>query len=265
MDFYRESDGLLLQQALTDGVGNARAELDPDTRYILNITSALYPTKTITLVPFETSYSIILEQNETDFYENVYDGVSFTIRPSVRTNNVTNKFFNITLDMFSSDIQYFGIELTNHNFTCIPANCLSNITANSGQALVQINASSEGTFEAHFFYKRPNYDLQYINARWFLFTPLIEDSSFENFLEAAERFREKLLEVGGEPFVALASCLFISTVAVTGAQLGIIGLGIIIMVGFGNMFMMSLGFLDPVVGLINILWGFAIYFVLEQN
>jgi len=71
--------------------------------------------------------------------------------------NLSNGWQDITFKVYSStsDLEYFGVRLDSHDFTCNLSSCVSNVSTSpsGGSATVSVLANETGRLQAHFFSK----------------------------------------------------------------------------------------------------------------
>jgi len=264
LDFYRKVNGSyrLVRQAKTDGFGYTQVFLDQTAEYIINISHPSFDTQSLTLQPFKSEYFLTIAEAGGDIYDSNYKGIVYSISPINRSLQITNDWTNFSLDIHSSlsDLEYYGLEVKGHNYECYPASCKSNITgASGGIATVSVRGNTTGKVQIDFFFKRSGRELQYINAKWYDFADLIE-----SLINIQIQFKNLKEQLGGEAIVSFASTFVISGVAVAGAQMGIIGFPILLLIGMATIFFMAVGFINPVIGIFMILFGTFIYIFLAR-
>ena len=248
----------------TDFAGQGRLFQDQQNRYRIIIDRTSFPIKVIDLFPLLTSYTITLDRAQEPFFENVYEGLVYTITPKDRIINVTDLNTSITLNIFdgSSSLEWFGIELVNHSYVCTPANCIGNVTGSpaGGSVTVQIAINETGTLGAHFFIKRNGFPLQFLNRRnWIarVFEALVGESVFQSFLNFGNN-------LGTPNMRAVIAGVLNTVLIILAAQFGVIGLGLLFVACLGTMFFMAVGFIDLFIGMIILIFGLAIYFVISR-
>ena len=188
--------------------------------------------------------------------------IRYTILPAARVLNASGLFRDISIIFFdsTSSLEFFGLEIMDHNYTCIPANCITNLTGSpaGGTAVVQINLSEEGTFDTLYFFKRNGFPLQFINGQRSSVRFLIGDRLTDNFATISENLGTPIMR-------SIFAAILITVLAVLASQIGIIGLGLIMVISFGTIFFMLLGFIPKMVGMITLFFGVAIFFVLGRE
>ncbi len=221
-----------------------------------------FATQTIDLIPLLTSYTLTLSTLTTQLFETTYEGIRYVISPAARVLNASRIFEDISLTIFdsTSSLEYFGLEIVNHSYTCIPSNCITNLTASpaGGTATVQLNLSVEGSFDTLYFFKRNGFPLQFINGQRSSVRFLIGDRLEENFRVIGDNLGTPVMR-------SIFAAILITVLAVLASQIGVIGLGLMLVISFGTIFFMLLGFIPRMVGMITLFFGVAIYFVLGSE
>ncbi len=125
----------------TDFSGQTEVYMSSANTYQVILTKTGYETKTISITPTSTSYTIVLSETPTDFV-NVADLFSYKLEPKSSILNYMNISFNITLSDPDGRIEFFGIKGYYNVSRCKSSsgNCISNITAGgSGTAVIWID------------------------------------------------------------------------------------------------------------------------------
>ncbi|KKK52825.1 hypothetical protein LCGC14_3101030, partial [marine sediment metagenome] len=156
-------------QTETDFAGQSRIFQDQQNEYRIVVFLEGFATQTIDLLPLLTTYTITLATLPEQIFDTTYEGIRYTISPAARVLNASGLFRDISLTIFdsTSSLEFFGLQIINHSYECIPANCITNITGSpaGGTATVKINLSEEGSFDTQYFFKRNGFDLQFINGQ----------------------------------------------------------------------------------------------------
>lgn len=256
ISWYRIYNGTTytVAQYDTDYAGQAQLFQDQIYEYPMTLFSPSYPLKTINLVPLQTAYLIRMDENTSSNYINVYEGMTYSIKPSASIFNVTNQFVNFTFSIYSNDntLQWFGIQVSNTTYACNPASCISNQTTAGygGEATLGVNISQEGYFELALFYKRTGFEPQQIQG------DMKYGRAILSFLfgTVADRFAELSSGIHSPALKAVIASFGVVTLCVIAAQFGVVGAGLIIAALFGTVFFVMVGF-------INLFVGFAIAIV----
>lgn len=250
---YNESF-ITVAQYDTDFAGQARLFLDKQYEYNVLVTHPAYTDQEIGLRPLLTYYTIKMQQVVASLYENVFEGITYSIIPKDRVINLSNGWQDITFKVYSStsDLEYFGVRLDSHDFTCNPSSCVSNVSTSpsGGSATVSVLANETGRLQAHFFFKRQNKDLQYVNGREFLISIVEKISNFQG-IRSLGNFAEQLSTIQ-KVTVGTAGVL---SFVVVGAMFGLVGVSLILITAFGIIFFMITGFIPYMVGIVMVILG----------
>ena len=249
-------------QIETDFAGQARIFQDQQNEYKIVMSLIGFETQTIDLIPLLTQYTLTLLTVVTDLFETTFEGIRYTISPAARVVNASGVFENFSLTIFDggSSLEFFGLQIINNSYTCIPANCITNISGSpaGGTAVVQINLTGEGSFDTLYFYKRNGFPLQFINGQRTSVRFLIGDRLEENFRTIGDNLGTPVMR-------SIFAAILITVLVVLASQIGVIGLGLMFVISFGTIFFMLLGFIPRMVGMITLFFGIAIYFVLGRE
>ena len=256
---------ITVAQAETDFAGQAQVFQDQQTEYRIILSHDSFPTKTLSLRPLLTEYTIFLDAVLDSLYDNVWEGIQYTLIPNQRIFNISNTSVNISLDIFADDssLEWFAVLLDQHNYTCIPASCLTNISNSpaGGRATVAIKGNFTGTFDVHYFFKRTGFDTQYIHGSLYGFQ-IVAKLFGENMANWLDKFTDGL---GGrtEGKIALAFLAAISTAVLcaVAAGFGVAGIALVMVALFGNFFFMIAGFINPFIAIAIAIVGISTYFV----
>ncbi len=249
-------------QIETDFAGQARIFQDQQNEYRIVLFLAGFATQTIDLIPLLTQYTITLATLTEQIFQTTYEGIRYTISPAARVLNASGLFRDISFTVFdgTSSLEFFGLQIINHSYTCIPANCLTNITGSpaGGTATVQINLSEAGSFDTFYFFKRNGFPLQFINGQRGSVRLLIGDRLADNFATIG-------VNLGTPVMRSIFATILITVLVVLASQMGVIGLGLMLVISFGTIFFMLLGFIPRMVAMITLFFGVAIFFVLGRE
>ena len=249
-------------QVETDFAGQARIFQDQQNEYRIVLSLAGFQTQTIDLRPLLTTYTITLSTFPEQIFDTTYEGIRYTISPAARILNASGLFRDMSFTIFdgTSSLEFFGLQIINHSYTCIPADCTTNITGSpaGGTATVQINLSEEGSFDTLYFFKRNGFPLQFINGQISSVRFLIGDRLTENFETIGDN-------LGSPVMRAIFAAILITILCVLASQMGVVGLGLMLVISFGTIFFMLLGFIPRMVAMITLFFGVAIFFVLGRE
>lgn len=258
MSFFRYiGDELtLVHQEESDFAGQVNLYQDQQYLYHIEINASGFPFKEIDLKPVSTSYDIILTEEGETHYKNPYAGTRYRITPQTTQFNVTNDYYNITFELQSSGLVYWGINLTGHNYTCIPASCEATSTNSTGGILqVGINISEAGIFYTSLFMQRTGEDIIYLNSY---------PNHGSYFLDAAIPLIELAKDLKNELSpnqLTIVSAVLMTIFMSIGAFLGVLGSGLIIIGILGTILLMILQYVNVFVGLIIVVFGMAMVFI----
>lgn len=264
LTFYKliNTTYVTIAQVSTDFAGQAALYLDSSVTYRIVIDASSYsiPLKTIDLRPLLTSYTIKLDSDHPGF-QNYLGNLSYSITPQQRVFNVSNTPVNKTLFIYSpdGDLEYFGVRLFGHNYTCIPASCVANVTGSpsGGSVGVAIIGNVSGRFKISIFAKRVGFD------EFELERDVAGDPTFVEALATISRSLWKFLkqEKSTRSMIMQSVIAVFATIALIGtaAELGIVGLPLIVITAFGIGFFTIMGYIPYVVGFITIILGGLVY------
>jgi len=254
-------------QGETDYAGQLRLFLDQQNEYRITLFHPSYTEKTIDLKPLLLAYTITWDLAIPSLYENVYEGIRYSIYPKTRVLNKTGAWQDITFSIYAGDssLEYFGVIITDTNLTCNPASCITNVSGSpaGGSATVQIKLNQTDAFKVHFFFKRSGWETQYVNQRWYevvflMFAGKTAITIFENLKDV----------LGGEDaygMKAVFAAVGTTAIIIVGSQMGIIGIGLLAMAIIGTVFFMFMGFIPLMVGGITLVVGVALFIVFGRD
>ncbi len=249
-------------QTETDFAGQSRIFQDQQNEYRIVVFLEGFATQTIDLLPLLTTYTITLATLPEQIFDTTYEGIRYTISPAARVLNASGLFRDISLTIFdsTSSLEFFGLQIINHSYECIPANCITNITGSpaGGTATVKINLSEEGSFDTQYFFKRNGFDLQFINGQISSVRFLIGDRLTDNF-ETIGR------NLGTDTMRSIFAAVLITVLVVLTSQMGVVGSGFLVVISLGTIFFMLLGFIPKMVAMITLFFGLGLYFVLGRE
>lgn len=256
---------ITVAQLETDFAGQGRLFQDQQNEYRILILHPDFPLKNISLLPLRTEYVIILEEALVSLYDNVYEGIRYTLVPKERILNISLAARDIQLDIFADDssLEWFGLFIDGHNYTCVPVSCRTNITVSpsGGLATVQIFANVTGQFDVHYFYKRVGFDTQFIHGTLYGVV-LLEALVGQNVAKVMLGLKNQL---GTKNMVTIVAGISNAALAALASQMGIAGIPLILVVVLGTLFFTIIGFIQPIVGVIVVIVGLTVYFVLSRD
>lgn len=246
----------LVFQAKSDVAGQISTVQNQDVEYFYNITHPDFPIKSFELKPILTTYTIKLTPGGENFFTNFYQGTRYKIEPSTNMFEVSNIWINFTFTLESNSLEFWGMNFTRHNFTCIPASC-QNISTNpnGGSVTVKIMVNHTGRFYTNLFFKKTG-------------QPLIRINSWPNDAVVFQRavrstinmFQE--IKANTSPNVRTVLAAVITAVVIGfAASLGIAGMALLLIAVFMNIFfsLPQIGFIHPIFGFFITVTGFMIY------
>ena len=249
-------------QLETDFAGQGRIFQDQQNEYRIVMFLTGFATQTIDLIPLLTSYTLTLSTLAEQLFETTYEGIRYTISPAARVLNASGNFEDISFTIFdsTSSLEFFGLQIINHSYTCIPANCITNISGSpaGGTAVVQVKLNFTGSFDTLYFFKRNGFPLQFINGQRSSVRLLIGDRLADNFKVIGDNLGTPVMR-------SIFAAILITVLAVLASQIGIVGLGLMLVISFGTIFFMLLGFIPRMVAMITLFFGVSIYFVLGSE
>lgn len=251
VSWYRNFNGTTytVAQYDTDFAGQARLYQDSIYEYPMSLIKTSYPPTFINLLPITTAYLIRMESPTTTNYRNLYEGISYSLKPSAHVFNRTNQFVNFTFGIYADDnsLEYFGIQVTNTTLPCYPAICLINVstTGAGGVATLGVNMSSLQRFELSLFMKRRGFEMQVINGD----SNSVEDIASFLFGTVADRFNELSAGLNSPALKAVIASFGIVALCVIAAQLGVIGAGLVIAAMLATVFFTIVGYISVFIGL----------------
>lgn len=164
MRIFRQINGsdTLIYEGLSDFAGQITTFLDQLYKYDFTINTTNYPFKSFELQPTSTTYTITLSQTEAPLYENLYSGVRYKVSPTSFLFNVTDQYQNITFTVEGDNIEQIGINVSNHNFLCIPANCTSTYPG-AGAVTVSLLLNDTGSLNVALWFTPTGESRVYVN------------------------------------------------------------------------------------------------------
>ena len=266
--FYRKICGnyTLIKMAKSDSVGLFQVHLDTTIEYKIIVMHPDYPTTTLYIVPFETEYTIILDKDPEGQFDSAMEGIIYIIKPKENQLDTSEAYQQLQFTILNSfsDFEYFGMKIINSPYQCVPSNCMVNSTsANGGSVILEVKANVSNTVGVNYFFKRSGYNLQYINDRPYVFGRI--EGRVGNVIDSYRSFEN---ELGGKALILVVRTFLISGLVVVGAQMGIVGLGLLIVYIIGTIFFMivtSQSGIDVWSNLITILFSAIVYWVLTRD
>lgn len=257
--FKKEIDGVYktIHSEYTDYAGQLRLSQDSNTEYRIIFEHPNYATRTFDLRPIKTEYNIQVVSNGTNSGDTVFDGIKYYYTPQVDVFNASGwQWINFSL-YSSGDLEYFGLRLDNHSYTCDPASCeVTEYTSTGGTISININLDEVGSFQRELYFKRSGYSEQEINFNIASVVNLLR--GVYNIWESVAEFREEI----GPVYSAIIGSIMIVAAVGTAAELGIFGFGLILLAVLVNIGAGLLGFYSIWIALLMAIFGLAIYFML---
>jgi len=258
MSFYRIIGGVqtLVFQAESDFAGQVSWAQDQTFQYFINITHPNYPVKEFSLKPVLTEYTIKLTEGGEVFFNNPYAGTRYKIEPGRTFVNISQSYQPFKFTLESNSLEFWGINISRTNYSCIPTNC-SNISsaANGGIATVWVNVSEVGSFYMHLFFKKEGQEITFIN----------QVKYFGGQIQTALRSSVQLfqdIKANTSPLVRTV-LVGLGTVVLIGiaTAAGVAGPPIIAIAVFANIFfaLPVIGFINPIFGLLVSITGLIMY------
>lgn len=263
VQIYRNIDGVstLIYEQVTDLAGQVVLYQDSNYIYSYIINASGYPIKTFNLQPISTTYTISIVEGAISAYDNPYEGLRYKILPATTAFNVSNVNQTLSFELDGPGLEYFGMNLTSVDGLCFPDSCVNiSYSSTGGKVSIDLYINETGIFYGSFFFKRPNEDVIYINDYVYKEVHFIATS--RSVVTLFETIREHTT-LNQRTFIA---ALAISILCVIGAQLGIIGIGAIMLAVLGTIFfsLPMIGFIHPFVGIVLSTAGLGIYITISR-
>lgn len=254
----------VVSQDRTDSLGLAKFHLDTNTEYTLVIDAVGFPVSNLIIKPILESGTITLDKETKSVYNNSLEGLLYSIAPEnsqIETSNTTQEFRLDILDQ-SIGLAYFGLEILNNNFSCVPVSCITNVTntPSGGSAIVSIVPNITGKVQIRYFYKRILRDENTLTTRWYnVFAPQNTSWSMEDVMI---NFKN---ELGSPVLLTVAGTIIQIMFVILAAQFGIVGISALLVISFVDMALMHYEFLDPIVGMLMIIVSVSLYVFLSRE
>ena len=263
MKIYRTISGTptLIYEQNSDVNGQVLAFLDQTVVYSFIIEADGYPIKTMDLQPISTSYQIILSAGGDVVVENTYRDLRYKFKFNGIDNlprliNISETFQNITFIVEGSELQQIGMNITSHDYECIPATCEQNlVSSNGGNVTIRIKVNETGMFNVESFFVRIGGEKIYTNGNWIKgINEIITD---QDLLALIEEVKDNTSMATRSTFVAIIQLLFIGIAS----ALGLIGLALLIPATLVIVFfsLPQVAFIHPLLGGMLVTFGFAAY------
>lgn len=245
----------LIYYGITDFAGQVNPFLDKLYTYSFFINATGYPLKNFSLQPADSvlGYTIKISEGGTPIYDNVYQGIRYRVLPSTTLFNRSNTFQEFSFEIEGTDLSEFGINFSNHNYTCIPANCFNSSTSlTGGKVSIWINLSHIGTMNTAFYFDRIGQERVFVNDGLFKILDFLNVGNSSLLALASsikENFSPNVITIG----VATVNLLSVGI----GAFMGLYGAllfipAIILDIIFS---LPDIGFINPLVGMIMVIFG----------
>ena len=260
MTFYRmvNMSYVSVGQIETDYAGQAALTLDTTNEYRIVIEADGFPIKSLDLRPLQSTYTITLQVTGAGF-ENVFEGIAYTITPTNRSTNVSQNYTDFRLDIYSSnsDLELFGVRTFAHSYECIPASCTQNITGSAagGSAIVRVKGNTTGTIKIDVYYKRIDYNITYLNFNIYSFVQALAAHA-RSLWESMKTVRSEYSPI----ILALIAVIGTIMLLGTAAEIGVYGLPLIVIAAFGLIFFAMVGFINPLIVGLSLILGGIVYF-----
>lgn len=264
LEFSFTNDTTVIKSARTDSFGYCQVVLDSLGEYNLNVTHSDYIDRYLTIQPYRTSYTWIMDSEGGSQYYNVYQGIKYTIIPSGTILNQTDGTYTdirMVLSDSTGTLEEYGIVLSNISYSCVPANCLHNRSdLYGGEVKVKVLNNESGRFKATFYFDRTGEDRVNLQNVWYV----TDNSTLYNvsFMSASNEFRDSL---GSTVMLSFVAMVVIAIGVVTAVQFGIVGFPLILVTALVETGLIFLGYISKIVGLISIIWGVLLYVFLARN
>lgn len=295
---YRVINGTLtlVYQGQSDVAGQVSIIQDQEYEYFINISAEGYPLKELNLKPILTTYTIKLTTEGDLLYDNAYDQFRYKITPPGTMFEVNSTsggsctgphglgcetfetyedcanwfgegcswdigFLYFTFEVDSNNIEYFGINLTDHDFECDPASCSAvGSTQNGGNVTVGIKLDHVGRFYTSLYFKKIGEQLVFINK--YPNDATVYQVATRSLINLMQDIRDNT-----SPNVRAGIAALISVVLIgIGVSIGISGWPLFLMAILANIFLSlpMIGFINPLFGAFTTIAG-GIVFVLSQR
>ena len=263
MSFYRRiGDELtLVGQHSSDFAGQVSLVQDQTYEYFINISHPNFPLKQFNLKPVLTTYTIKLLGTGETLYNNIYEGISYQVRPPDNLFEV-GQWLNLTFEVRGDDLELFGINFTRHDFTCIPASC-NNISTSitGGNVTVKINLNQTGRFYTSLYFKRIGGPFVHVNL-WPNDATIFQTATrslVQMFAEIKEETSPNVRAV----IVAVCQAIAIGTAS----AIGIAGWPLVVISSFVILFFSfpTIGFINPLFGSLMVFTGLIMYVFISRN
>lgn len=263
MDIYRSvnASNTLIYTGSTDFAGQIVVYLDQLYRYSFVINASGYPIKSFDLQPSDTSYTLTLTQLTQTLYNNLYSGIKFRVSPISTLMNVTNLYQNITFEVVGN-VQEIGIELTNHNYSCLPVNCTDTLNG-AGIVTVGIKANFTGVFStAFYFVPYGSTERVYVNDGLIKVVPFIFKAT-RSLINLMIDIRDNTSPNMRSIIAVVITLIFIGL----GASLGLYGALLLVPGTLATIFLSlpQIAFINPTLGIFLVIFGFFSYVGLSMR
>lgn len=227
------TESITVTNCLTDVSGSCKVNLDQSTTYNILIEADDYTTRTISLEPTETSYTITLSPLSEVSFVTMTEFFSYSLQPTPGVINTSIKNFNVTASSSDSLFQWFGLKTT-YNGT----DYLSNNTgsASGGSSNLEINLTAGTSLNINYFFKLSGYEVYEFNETYLVsnYTAIGNASlvaaaqDLEN--EGVSSFFLILLSVGLTLFTVVVVSPFVPPVAL--GFLSMLGIAVFTVIGW---------------------------------
>lgn len=150
-----------IDQGRTDDTGTATLFLNPTDTYKIIISYAGYVGQELTITPSSPDYTITLVSSTDLHYSNLFDDISYQLVPLTLAVDSTG-WINFSVYSFNSSLEYWGLNLTYTNGTCI--NCQISDASGGGELDGTFSLSGVSSITAYYYFKRTGYS-EWANQR----------------------------------------------------------------------------------------------------
>lgn len=258
MAFHRILNDVVtnVAQEQSDFAGQVSTNLDSIITYSINITHPNFPLKEFNLKPVLSTYTIKLTTEGEILYQNAYAGLRYKIEPTGKLFNISDEFQNFTFTIEGSNLEFWGINFTRHDFECNPANCQAISTSSTGGSVtLGIKLNETGRFWTTLFFKKTGEDLVLINT-W----PndgVVFSVATRSLIQLMQEIKDNTSENVRTVFAALIVVIIIAiatTLGIAGWPLAAIASLITIVLSLPN-----IAFINPIFGFFIASAGLVMY------
>jgi len=251
-----------VHQVETDYAGQVQFVQDSFEEYKIIFVKDGFDYEDVYLRPIDTAYTISIGQEIDSLQTQQYKGITYLTYPSGQLFNVSDEFINFTFNVSVNNVSldYYGVQILFHDFECLPANCSSIVNSPSGGVTgVKVKLNGTGKFALKYFFKPQGLPEQEVNLNWkgadYIFH--IANDAF-NWINSFKGETSDITRVGVATFFTIAMVGF-------GSQIGIFGVGLVMIVVIVQIGLSILGLIHPLITVINVIFGIGIYALLSKT